>query len=111
MTAINLDKCNSLDAETQELISTQVAAEFEAPAWEPAQGALTNDIACLTGNGDCASGEARSMTLVEVSDADFDKARGVLVDKVLPDWAERAGGDWGTRWNESVGAVVGVTIN
>ncbi len=111
VTAMNLDKWNSLSAETQELITSQVASEFEAPAWATAQGALANDIACLTGNGDCASGDARSMTLVEVSDADFEKARGVLVDKVLPDWAERAGGDWGTRWNESVGAVVGVTIN
>ncbi|MEL7149574.1 MAG: TRAP transporter substrate-binding protein [Pseudomonadota bacterium] len=111
VTAMNLDKWNSLSAETQELITAQVASEFEAPAWDTAQGALANDIACLTGNGDCTSGDARSMTLVEVSDADFEKARGVLVDKVLPDWAERAGGDWGTRWNESVGAVVGVTIN
>jgi len=110
VTAMNLDKWNSLSAETQELITAQVASEFEAPAWDTAQGALANDIACLTGNGDCASGDARSMTLVEVSDADFEKARGVLVDKVLPDWAERAGGDWGTRWNESVGAVVGVSI-
>lgn len=110
VTAINLDKWNSLDAATQELISGQIASEFEAPAWATAQNALTNDVACLTGNGECASGDARSMTLVEVSDADFEKARGVLVDKVLPDWAERAGGDWSTRWNESVGAVVGVTI-
>jgi TRAP-type C4-dicarboxylate transport system substrate-binding protein len=110
VTAINLDKWNSLSPEMQELISTQVATEFEAPAWATAQNALTNDVACLTGNGECASGEARSMTLVEVSDADFEKARGVLVDKVLPDWAERAGGDWATRWNDSVGAVVGVSI-
>ena len=110
VTAMNLDKWNSLSPEMQELISTQVATEFEAPAWATAQNALANDVACLTGNGECASGEARSMTLVEVSDADFEKARGVLVDKVLPDWAERAGGDWGTRRNESVGAVVGVTI-
>ena len=51
------------------------------------------------------------MTLVEVSDADFEKARGVLVEQVLPEWAERAEADWAARWNESVGAVTGVTIN
>jgi TRAP-type C4-dicarboxylate transport system substrate-binding protein len=110
VTAINLDKWNSLTPEMQELISTQVTTEFEDPAWATAQNALTNDVACLTGNGECASGEARSMTLVEVSEADFEKAREVLVTEVLPDWAERAGGDWATRWNESVGATVGVTI-
>ncbi|TNF57930.1 MAG: C4-dicarboxylate ABC transporter substrate-binding protein [Rhodobacteraceae bacterium] len=110
VTAINLDKWNSLDAETQALIAEQVATEFEAPAWAAAQNALVNDIACLTGNGDCPAGEARSMTLVEVSDADFARAREVLVGEVLPDWAGRAGADWAKRWNDSVGATVGVSI-
>ncbi|MCV2873634.1 TRAP transporter substrate-binding protein [Defluviimonas sp. WL0050] len=110
VTAINSDKWSSLDAETQALITDKIATDFEAPAWAAAQGALDNDVACLTGNGACASGDARSMTLVEVSDADFAKAREVLVTKVLPDWAERAGGDWAERWNASVGQVVGVSI-
>ncbi len=110
VTAMNLDKWNSLDAEMQTLISDQVATEFEAPAWATAQNALVNDIACLTGNGECPAGDARGMTLVEVSDADFAKARGVLVDEVLPEWAERAGAEWAERWNASVGATVGVTI-
>jgi TRAP-type C4-dicarboxylate transport system substrate-binding protein len=111
VTAINLDKWNSLDAATQEVISSSIKTDFEDPAWASAQDALVNDIACLTGNGDCASGEARSMVLVEVSDADFATAREILTSQVLPEWAERAGGDWATRWNESVGAAVGVTIN
>jgi len=110
VTAVNLDKWNSLDAGTQTLISEQIAAEFEAPAWASAQNALVNDIACLTGNGECPAGDARGMKLVEVSDADFAKARDVLVNEVLPDWAERAGGDWATRWNASVGETVGVKI-
>ena len=111
VTAMNMDRWNSLSADKQELISAQIAAEFESPAWDSAQNALVNDIACLTGNGDCPAGEARDMTLVEVSEADFDKARSVLVNEVLPDWAERAGGDWAARWNASVGAVVGVSID
>lgn len=110
VTAMNLDKWNSLDAETQALITEQVTTGFENPAWETAQDALVNDIACLTGNGECPAGDARGMTLVNVSDADFAKARDVLVGEVLPDWAERAGGDWAERWNASVGATVGVTI-
>ena len=110
VTAINLDKWNGLDAETQALISEQVKAGFEDKAWASAQTALVDDIACLTGNGECPAGEARSMTLVEVSDADFEKAREVLVTEVLPEWAERAGGDWAARWNASVGAAVGVSV-
>ena len=110
VTAINLDKWNSLDADTQALISEQIAAEFEDPAWSSAQNALVDDIACLTGNGECPAGDARSMNLVEASDADFEKAREVLVNEVLPDWAERAGGDWAARWNDTVGKTVGVRI-
>lgn len=110
VTAMNLDRWNSLSPETQALISETIAARFEAPAWDAAQDALVNDIACLTGNGECPAGDARDLTLVEVSQADFARAREVLEAKVLPDWAERAGGDWAERWNDSVGATVGVTI-
>ncbi|MEM1361627.1 MAG: TRAP transporter substrate-binding protein [Pseudomonadota bacterium] len=110
VTAMNLDRWNGLDAETQGLIADLVVSEFEDPAWASAQDALVNDIACLTGNGDCPAGDARGMALVEVSDADFAKARDVLVGEVLPDWAKRAGGDWADRWNASVGETVGVTI-
>ncbi|WP_299629008.1 TRAP transporter substrate-binding protein [uncultured Tateyamaria sp.] len=111
VTAINLDKWNSLDGDTQALITAQAATGFEDPAWASAQTALVDDIACLTGNGECPAGDARDMTLVEVSDADFDRARDILTSEVLPEWAERAGGDWAARWNDSVGKVVGVTIN
>jgi len=110
VTAMNLDKWNGLDADTQALISSEIITGFEDPAWASAQDALVNDVACLTGNGECPSGEARSMTLVDVSDADFAKARDLLTTQVLPDWAERSGGDWAMRWNDSVGQVVGVKI-
>lgn len=110
VTAMNLDKWNSLDGDTQALISSEIVSGFEDPAWASAQDALVNDVACLTGNGECPTGEARSMMLVEVSDEDFARARDLLTSEVLPDWAERAGGDWAMRWNDSVGQVVGVTI-
>lgn len=110
VTAVNLDKWNSLNAETRALIESTIKTDFEDPAWAVAQNALVNDIACLTGNGECASGDARSMTLVEVSQADFDRARKILEEEVLPEWAERAGPEWAERWNESVGKTVGVTV-
>jgi TRAP-type C4-dicarboxylate transport system substrate-binding protein len=110
VTAINLDRWNAMDADTQALIESEIATGFEDPAWAVAQDALVNDIACLTGNGTCPAGETRDMILVEVSDADFDRARDILVTEVLPEWAERAGSEWATRWNDSVGATVGVTV-
>jgi len=110
VTAINLDKWNGMSAENQALLTDQIKTGFEDLAWASAQDALVNDIACLTGNGECPSGDARSMTLVDVSEEDFARARDILTSEVLPEWAERAGGDWATRWNDSVGKVVGVEI-
>ena len=111
VTAMNMDKWNALDAATQDLITAELESNFEAPAWASAAGALTNDVACLTGNGECSSGDTRSMTLVEVPEADVARAREILLADVLPDWAERAGAEWAERWNDSVGAVVDVTIS
>ena len=110
VTAINLDKWNALGADMQPLIKSQIKEKFEAPAWAAAQGALANDVSCLTGTGECKSGEKRSMILVEATKADIAKARGILQSQVLPEWAERAGADWAKRWNDSIGKVVGVTI-
>lgn len=110
VTAINLDKWNSLSAETRDLLQSQTASGFEDPAWVAAHDALVNDIACLSGHGECPADEARSMTLVEVSQADFERARSILVSEVLPAWEERAGAEWTERWNASVGENVGIRI-
>lgn len=110
VTAMNLDKWNSLSTDEQTLIQSKITSDLEGPAWETAQTALATDVACLTGTGDCP-GDKRDMTLVQVSDADFATAREVLISKVLPDWAERAGGDWGQRWNDTVGKTTGVQID
>lgn len=111
VTAVNLDKWNSLSPDIQTLIQAEVTTKFEDPAWADAQGALENDIACLTGNGTCTSGDSRAMTLVSVSDADFAKAREILEMQVLPEWADRAGPEWTARWNETVGKAAGVSIS
>ncbi len=110
VTAINMDKWKSLDDATKKLIETSIKTGFEDPAWASAQTALVDDIACLTGNGKCPAGDARNMTLVAVSDADFKSARDILIGQVLPDWASRAGADWAKRWNDSVGKATGVAI-
>jgi TRAP-type C4-dicarboxylate transport system substrate-binding protein len=110
ITAVNLDVWEGLDPAVQAFLTEQAKTGFEDPAWDDAAGALARDIACLTGSGDCASGAPASMTLVELSEADQARAVEVLESTILPDWAERAGGDWSQRWNETVGAALGVSI-
>ncbi len=109
VTAINLDRWNSLSPETQAFIEEQVRVGFEDPAWEDAQGALERDIACLTG-GDCPIGETRGMVLVNASDEDMATALEALTGTVLPDWAARTPDVWIERWNDSVGAVADLRI-
>ena len=110
VTAMNLDTWEGLSEEQRTMLSETVTNEFEAPVWDAAADALANDVACLTGNGDCVDGDAAAMTLVEPTEADVERARSILTGTVLPEWAERAGDEWATRWNESVGAAVGVQI-
>lgn len=109
ITAVNLDTWNALDPLVQTFLEEEIATGFEAPAWDDAGGALDRDIACLTG-GECEAGAAASMTLVELSEEDKAQALAVLEDSILPDWADRAGSEWATRWNETVGAALGVSV-
>ncbi len=108
--AMNADRFDGLSPDQQQMLKQAVAEGLEAPAWDAADGGLENDIACLTGQGECTSGEAASMTLVPPSDEDVATAREILISDVLPDWVTRAGADWVARWNETVGKTVGVTI-
>ncbi len=110
VTAMNLDKWNSLSAEMQSLIMDQLKTRFEAPAWDTAAASLQVDLTCLTGSGACPLGKPAAMTLVPATESDRKFARKVLVETVLPDWAERAGDDWKARWNASVGQATGVQI-
>ncbi|MFP4126173.1 MAG: TRAP transporter substrate-binding protein [Alphaproteobacteria bacterium] len=110
VTAMNRERFEELSDDMQAFLAEQIATAFEAPAWDAAAGALEEDIACLTGDGDCPRGEAASMVRVEPTAEDRALARRVLEETVLPQWAERVGADWARRWNESVGAVVDVAI-
>ncbi|MGJ3265616.1 MAG: TRAP transporter substrate-binding protein [Salinarimonas sp.] len=109
VTAMNLDRWQSLSSATQDFLVAQVSEHFEEPAWADAQGALERDVACLTG-GDCAVETEADMTVVEASEEDRRTAMAALRETVLPDWAERAGSDWAQRWNQSVGQATGVEI-
>lgn len=108
--AMNADKYDALAPAKQKELTEAVKQGIEDPAWAAAQGGLANDVACLTGKGECASGKAASMVLVEPSATDMETAKKALTTEVLPQWAKRAGHDWAKRWDDSVGKVVGVTI-
>lgn len=108
--AMNAARFDAMSEDNRTALLSAVAEGLEGPAWQAAQGGLDGDIACLTGSDACEGGSSASMTVVEASEDDLARARQILTDEVLPDWAARAGGDWATRWNETVGQTVGLTI-
>jgi TRAP-type C4-dicarboxylate transport system substrate-binding protein len=108
--AMNKTKFDALPPAKQKELKHAVRVGLEDKAWDAAKGGMANDVACLTGHGTCTSGKPAKMVLVEATPADMATARKVLETKVLPDWAKRAGPEWVTRWNATVGKVVGVTV-
>ncbi|MDO5640856.1 MAG: TRAP transporter substrate-binding protein [Paracoccus sp. (in: a-proteobacteria)] len=109
--AMNADRFDGLTPDQQSTLLAAVSEGLEGPAWAAAEGGLQGDLACLTGQGECARGQSASMVLVETSDEDIANAREILTTEVLPDWARRAGGDWATRWNDTVGKTVGLSVS
>ncbi|WP_293450866.1 TRAP transporter substrate-binding protein [Planktotalea sp.] len=105
--AMNLDKWNSLSEGQQALLKTEIATLTDA-MW--AETATEDDVAisCITG-GECAIGEAGSMTLVEPSEADLKARDTIATDVVLARWAERCGAECAANWNETVGPILGLT--
>ena len=85
--AMNMDKWNSLSEGQQTLLQSEIATLTDA-MW--AETATEDDVAisCITG-GECAIGEAGSMTLVEPSESDLKARDTIATEVVLARWAER----------------------
>ena len=105
--AMNMDKWNSLSESQQTLLQSEIATLTDA-MW--AETATEDDVAisCITG-GECAIGEAGSMTLVEPSESDLKARDTIATEVVLARWAERCGADCAANWNETVGPILGLT--
>lgn len=99
-----------MDVEMQQTLTSAFVDQIEAPAWAEAQANMSAEIACLTGGDPCPLGETSDMTLIEATAADEELVKDLLISKILPEWSERAGSDWGQRWNDTVGAATGVSF-
>lgn len=110
-TAMNGNKWASLSSETQEWLMSEVRDNYENPVWESAVEETREGIACLTGEGECTRGDAGSMVLVEATDEDFSEAARHLEETLLPNWANRVDQEWVDRWNETIGAVTGLSAS
>lgn len=104
--AVNNDTWESLSADTQQLIETEVA-KVEDEIWA---STATLDQAGMDCNaaGPCDYGDVGGMTPIEGSAEDQAMLQSIVKDFVVKRWAERCGKECAQEWNDTVGQVVGV---
>ena len=102
--AMNLDKWNSMSANQQATMKTEIAA-LNDRMWAETATEDKVAIACITG-GACNIGEPGSMKLVEPSKQDLAARDKIADDVVLARWAERCGVDCAENWNKTVGIIL-----
>ena len=102
----NLEYWNSLDPELQDFLAGNIAW-LETELTKETQRELDIGVSCLTG-GQCPEGEAGHMTLVTVTEQDENNRIKALEETVIPRWAKPCGSDCARKWNNTVGALLGL---
>lgn len=106
---MNLDTWNSLTPDQQEQIQSLITGKIENPGWDVTLKETREGIECLTGK-ECPYGKANNLTEIPVTDADLAKARELLINNVLPAWAETVNPTVVGEWNETIGKKVDIEI-
>ena len=102
--AMNNDTWQSLSADTQKLIETEVA-KVEDEIWAATTKLDQAGMDCNAA-GPCPYGEPGGMTPVEPNAEDQAQLEGIVQDFVVKRWAERCGKECAKEWNDTVGKVV-----
>ncbi len=108
MHAVNINRWESLDPAVREFLETKIG-ELEERIWEATAEETQQGFDCNAGLDSCTMGVKANLTLVPVSEGDREILANVLSGTIVPQWAARCTGDCVPRWNETVGAVLGMT--
>lgn len=101
---------NELGASDQEKLTSLIRTELMEPAWKVTEEETQQGLDCLSGTGSaCMYGEPGNISLIPITQGDTDLARTILIEKVLPAWADMVDTAVVEKWNNSVGKVVGFT--
>ena len=104
---VNIDAWNDLDADVRQIIEGQMQ-KHEDEMWALNRSEGEMGINCNT-TGPCPEGEPGGMVRVDPSDADLKLLRTIMLDTVLPKWAERCGNDCAVDFNNTIGKINGLT--
>ena len=107
-TAVNADLWDGLDAESRSVMQAAFD-EMEDAGWAIAESEQAMGVGCLTGTVECTMGEAGAASLNTPSPDDEAARQAILSDFVLKRWSDRCGADCVTTWNQTAGAVAGLS--
>ncbi len=107
VTVVNIDAWNSFDADVRKLFEDNSQAHEDAMwALNRSEGEL--GILCNT-TGPCPEGEPGGMIRIDASAEDLELRRQIMLETVLPRWAERCGSDCAEKFNATIGKVNGLS--
>ncbi len=107
--SVNLDAWKKFDPKVQEFFLKEFGA-FEDKMWDTVDKTVAQADDCNFNRGNCTMGKVNKLTDVPVSDADAQRHKELMESVVLINWGKRAGKEYASKWNETVGKVVGLTI-
>jgi TRAP-type C4-dicarboxylate transport system substrate-binding protein len=108
MYAAGTQSWNQFNPKVRELLESELK-KLENEMWEGGAYRTQQGIDCNTGKATCEKGTKQTMTLVPVTEADAAKAKKIIEQNILPDWAKRCGATCTQQWNETVGKALGMT--
>ena len=100
----------AMDPEIRSIIETELK-KLEDTLWSNGDYRTAQGIACNTGQDSCEKGTRADLTLVSLTDADKAKQKEIVESTVIARWAKQCGDACVSRWNETVGKVLGYTAS
>jgi TRAP-type C4-dicarboxylate transport system substrate-binding protein len=108
ITVISNKTWGAFSPEEQQKLQALIEEKVEVPGWTVTEQETQDGVDFLVGARKSAEGKSNSLKLIPVADQDLAQSRQLLVDVVLPAWAEMVGTDAVMRWNETIGKVTGL---
>lgn len=105
---IGLKRWQKLNPAVRALMETQ-SKVLEARLWEETKRENSYALACNTSQGDCQIHGKATMKAAAPTPEEQAQLRDIAM-KIADGWAKRCGADCKRDWNETAGAVVGVTL-
>lgn len=107
---MSLKTWDGLSKEQQDTLQELIATRLEAPAWQVTADETIAGLDCLSGK-DCAYGTPGNVEILPISEGDKTLSKEILVNNVLPAWAEKVDAAVVKKWNDTVGKITNITAS